>query len=862
MNSRPLIPPSSKVFADSMWSAVGNDSSQASMAGLTGEQRDALSLLLERYLVGLETGRLESIEELTRDRADLREALQCGIDSLDHLHRMSIGWEESVDGASGSDRFPSQSTCDTADTTAGRLGDFDLEHEIGRGGMGVVYRARQRSLQRVVAIKLLPLASALTRTQIRRFQNEAEIAASLHHPHIVPVYAFGQEAGVHYYAMQWIDGESVAQWMQPRKDESETTPAHSTETDASSHSHWRACVTWGIQAADALHAAHRAGVIHRDVKPSNLLIDRDGQLWLTDFGLAGVLADHSLTRPGDIVGTMRYMSPEQARGDHAVVDGRCDIYALGVTLYEMLSGRDAFPEPSPLELLTAIESRQLPSLRSTHPDLPRDLDVVIAKAISKRREDRYETAAAFADDLQRVLDGKPTLAKAPSHLERVLVWGMRHRNAVALGLLVAGVLWVTLSTASLWLWHQQELMKELHRRSENHALLARKAVDRLGLEMAEEMKDDPATVEIRHKLLRETLNYYQDLVQLSDGDLQSRVELAATYGKLGALHSEVRATDDSIAALRNSEAIYAKLVAEHPLDLRLQWQWSVSMNNLAEALQQRPQTAPAAMEYLKKALHVQQASAYAAPETRLDRAATHNNLGLWMAEHPGHRDAVEHFEAALREVRDLPQPSLLRSSIQANLARVWMDSEPKRALAAANGAIDEWRDHQEAVMTNVRAINTLIDAYNSAGTAHWSEHRNDSAVEAWEKAKRLAESMWSRHANLESIRMAYASTLNLYGAGLSTQGKSAEAEVAFERAARLMRERLSIAPQDADAMSMLAAILNNWSVEQQSTGNPALAKRLQQEAIDWQQQAIALRPDNTQFRDFLHRQLIHRASLH
>lgn len=862
MNPRPSIPPSPKGLTDSMWSAVGNDASQASMAGLTEEQRDALSLLLERYLVGLETGRLESIEDLTRDRADLREALECGIDSLHHLHRMSIDWEESADNARGSVCSPAPGARDIADTSAGRLGDFDLEHEIGRGGMGVVYRARQRSLQRVVAIKLLPLANALTQTQIRRFQNEAEIAASLHHPHIVPVYAFGHEAGVHYYAMQWIDGESVAQWMQPRKIEREIDPANCDQSEAASHSHWRTCVTWGIQAADALHAAHRAGVIHRDVKPSNLLIDRDGQLWLTDFGLAGVLADHSLTRSGDIVGTMRYMSPEQARGDHAVVDGRCDIYALGVTLYEMLSGRDAFPEPSPLELLTSIESRQLPSLRGTRPDLPRDLDVVIAKAISKRREDRYETAAAFADDLQRVLDGKTTLAKAPSHLERALVWGMRNRKTVAAGLLVAGLLWVTLSTASLWLWHQQELMKELHRRSENHALLARKAVGRLGLEMAEEMKNDPATVEIRHKLLRETLNYYQDLVQQSDRDLQSRVELAVTYGKLGALHSELRATDDSIAALRSSERIYAELVAEHPLDLRLQWQWSVSMNNLAEALQQRPQTAPAAIEYLKKALQVQQTSAYSAPETRLDRAATRNNLGLWMAEHPGHQDAVEHFEAALQEIRNLSQPSLLRSSIQANLARVWMDSEPKRALAAAQDSIDEWRDHPEAIAANVRAINTLIDAYNSAGQAHWSEHRTDSAVEVWDKAKRLAESVWSRHSNLESIRMAYASSLNLYGAGRTAQGKPAEAEAALERAALLMRERLSIAPQDADSMSMLAAILNNWSVGQQSSGNSALAKRLQQEAIDWQQRAIALRPENTQFRDFLHRQLIHRASLH
>jgi serine/threonine protein kinase/Flp pilus assembly protein TadD len=330
----------------------------------------------------------------------------------------------------------------------GRLGDFRLIREVGRGGMGVVYEAEQVSLRRRVALKVLPFAATMDPRQLQRFHNEAQAAACLHHTNIVPVYAVGQERGVHYYAMQFIDGRTLAEFIAQQRRESvqqvPTTPAAEAAASATTAppaaqatsvaprdaAYFRRAAEWGIQAAEALDCAHQLGVVHRDVKPANLLVDAAGRLWVTDFGLAQVQSDARLTMTGDLVGTLRYMSPEQALAKRVVIDHRTDIYSLGATLYELLTLQPAYSGNDRQELLRQVAFEEPRALRRVNRAISAELETVVLKALEKNPAERYGTAQELADDLRRWLDDRPIQARRPSLVQRLRKLARRHRATV------------------------------------------------------------------------------------------------------------------------------------------------------------------------------------------------------------------------------------------------------------------------------------------------------------------------------------------------------------------------------------------------------------------------------------------------
>ena len=253
------------------------------------------------------------------------------------------------------------------------LGDFRLGREIGRGGIGVVYEARQISLGRRVAVKLLPPASLLDSQQLRRFEIEAQAAAALQHPNIIPVFAYGTERGVPYFAMRLIDGRNLAEIVADFRARNETGLAP------------RDVAELGRQAAEALDYAHRNDVLHRDIKPSNLLVDVYQRLWVADFGLARIRGDSDLTASGDVLGTLRYLSPEQAKGRRQTFDGRCDVYALGATLYELLTLRPVYEGEDRAELLIKIVSDEPSFSRKRDTSIPLDLKTIVLKASRRTR---------------------------------------------------------------------------------------------------------------------------------------------------------------------------------------------------------------------------------------------------------------------------------------------------------------------------------------------------------------------------------------------------------------------------------------------------------------------------------------------
>src|SRR3954447_15450030 len=331
-----------------------------------------------------------------------------------------------------------------------RLGDFRIVREIGRGGMGVVYEAEQGSLGRRVALKMLPAHPRLGPDQLERFRREARAAGRLHHTNIVPVFGVGEHDGTPYYVMQLIAGQGLERVLarlraaqsrltSPRSDSTHVPPGRGGNADPTTPgdltppplsveptevfgergplsagvaphaggsgspvvppfntpAYYRFVARLGAQVADALDHAHRQGILHRDVKPANLLLDQAGAVWVTDFGLPKLLEHDALPLPGEVAGTLRYSAPERFAGRS---DTRTDVYSLGLTLYELLTLRPAYDEPDPSRLLLQVTQARITRPRTLEPSVPRDLETVVLRCLTPEPARRYGTAKDLADD--------------------------------------------------------------------------------------------------------------------------------------------------------------------------------------------------------------------------------------------------------------------------------------------------------------------------------------------------------------------------------------------------------------------------------------------------------------------------------
>jgi serine/threonine protein kinase/WD40 repeat protein len=425
-----------------------------------GADRDPVERVAEEFLQRHRRGERPALREYEERYPDLAEQIRALFPTLLLLERLP----PAPAGRPG----PEGGTPPPVPLLPERLGDYRLLRQLGRGGMGVVYEAVQESLGRHVALKVLPAGRLLSPTQRERFRREARAAARLHHTNIVPVFEVGEHDGVPYYAMQFIHGQGLDAVLEEVKrlgtgpaagdftaaqgllsgafapapapaDPSVTAPVTPPASGSGSQlgapaqrPYYRSVARLGVQAAEALDYAHRQGILHRDVKPSNLLLDAHGTIWVTDFGLAKADDEHDLTGSGDVVGTLRFLAPERFRGR---ADGRSDVYALGATLYEMVTLRPALEGIDRVQLVERATRGAVPPVRQHDPAVPLDLATVIHKALAPDPERRYPTAGDLAADLRRFLDGVPIRARRSGPAERL--WSWCRRNPVVSGLLAA-----------------------------------------------------------------------------------------------------------------------------------------------------------------------------------------------------------------------------------------------------------------------------------------------------------------------------------------------------------------------------------------------------------------------------------------
>lgn len=863
-----------------------------------------LAAVLEAYLVDLERGAAPSIEDLVARHPQWADQLRSYLSSIDFLHHAATNLREPAAASDGSrPELP-------GGQVPRQLGDYVILREVGRGGMGIVYEAQQVSLNRRVALKVLPFAAVLDSRQLSRFKNEAQGAAQLHHPHIVPVFAVGCERGVHFYAMQFIDGQPLDRLVrqlrarsglaadddampdgttlplnplpQPAVTQQPTGGSTPTVVDSNGHTtgnvpsleydgsaeYFARIARLGVQAAEALEHAHLLGIVHRDVKPSNLLLDHAGKLWVTDFGLARFQNDASLTQTGEFVGTVRYMSPEQLLCQPGLVDQRTDLYSLGVTLYELLTLRACFAGDTKAELMRQIEHDEPVAPRRFSPTLPRDLETIVLKAISKNREQRYSTARELGEDLQRFLAGQSILARRPTPFERIARWSRRHRRLVAAataatlvalgGLLVSIVLIAGQKAAT------ERALVEARRnfdRAEDNFRQARSVVDRFFTRVAGQLATMPAADPIRRELLADALGYYQSFIEQAAGDRAVQRELASAYFRVGEINEQLGAETSAHESYQSALALWEELLAREPeAEFDLKADLALGYNNLA-VLERRLGNTAAAEHRHRQATELQRSLVASEPDTprfASELLLSYNNLGLLYSQTERRDEARAMYEAAIdlgqRQLADQHDSIELRSSLAAsynNLGYLKSQDEPEAARASYRAAAEL---HQALVDDQPEVLSfqaELALTYNNLGALENQLEQADAAEDYYEQAIELQAGLVDKAPFVTSYQQDLAVTCNNLGFFYERQDRTDEAVEAFDRARTIFERLVEFNPGVPGYASGLGGVYNNLGMSYERLARLDEAATAYEQAIHHQQVALDAAPDISRFREFL-----------
>ncbi|WP_254508389.1 serine/threonine-protein kinase [Anatilimnocola floriformis] len=527
-------------------------------------------------------------------------------------------------------------TAGAARAPARQFGNYDLVDTIAKGGMGIVYKAKHRKLNRIVALKMILSGQFADELEVQRFYAEAEAAARLRHPNIVGIHDIGECEGQHYFSMDYIEGKSLSDLL---KDQA-LQPRHAAKL---------------MEAiASAMHYAHVEGVVHRDLKPSNVLLDASGSPLITDFGLAKQVhsggGQSQMTMSGTVVGTPSYMPPEQAAGKIELVNIRSDVYSLGAILYELLSGRPPFRGAGVMETLRQVLENEPVALRILSPTIPRDLETICHKCLQKEPEKRYATAKELADELGRFLRGEPILAQPISPVARGWRWCKRNPAIAAASAAALFGLIIALGATTVGYIQTSAALAE----SEESRRQAMDAVNDLFTQVSENtLLNKPGLQPLRKELLGRALNYYQRFLTQRAGDPRVQDELASTHFRIGLITEAVESTEQALPLYETARTMQEKLVAAAPKNPARLEAYSNTLNALGTALAAKKQHAEA-QKIFRTAAEVRTTLAELQPsnsEYQRLLANTYMNLGVSFRGTGDRKTAREQFVHA-QQIRE------------------------------------------------------------------------------------------------------------------------------------------------------------------------------------------------------------------
>ncbi|MEM8945358.1 MAG: protein kinase [Planctomycetota bacterium] len=864
------------------------DGKQPLADALPVHRQERLAEILDGYLVATEQGKPVSPEQLLAQHPDDAVYLREYLSGLKLFHDAAHDVTNLT--AARSDSLVHQRPGQT-------IGDYRLLQEVGRGGMGVVYEAEQISLQRRVALKVLPYVAASNDKHLQRFQAESLAAASIEHPNIVPVYAIGEEHGVHFYAMQFIEGNSLAELLDeqrgPTRSYGSTTtiaaskglyagpwihPRERDEIPASKQA--ESCISLdgrclrqriqdvarlGAQAADALQAAHEFGVVHRDVKPSNLLIDESDKVWITDFGLARCREGSGLTQTGDILGTLRYMSPEQASGDGKIVDHRTDIFSLGVTLYEAACLQHPLGE-NDLATFAHGPRRTMP-LRQVDHRIPADFETIVLKMLSEVPTERYSTAAEAADDLRRFLSDEPIHARRPSLATRAGKWAKRHRLPVISAVSALAVAFVALSVALVLVSREKTHAVAHLNQAKANLEQTREVLDRFGSRLAEQLASIPGAEGVRLQLLDESLDYYQQFAEQAADDPALASEVALANSKIGELTARTGDKLDALQYHQRAKTTLQRLRLADPNNGDLARSLAISCNNIGILLGELGRDSEA-LELCSQAVAIHQQLMVQEPESvahKADLAAGYTNLGLVHRSQHSLDEATSAFSEAVRLQQQVVAQTESEDALRQlalcynNLGSIHESTDFEAAARYYGQAIAMQKSLVEREPLNLLYQKDLAGTYNNLGylAARGKDWQN--AELCYRDAIRIQEHLVRSAPMIANYRRDLAVSQNNLGMTLTQKGKYADAKELFASAGKFQRQLLEATPDDTLALASLGGIYNNVGVLLERQHDYTRATKAFAQAVRYQTQSFEQVPASLQTRERLSNHLFNHA---
>lgn len=873
-----------------------------------------LSQALEEFLAAEEAGRRPNRRDFMRRYPEVAGRLAECLDGLEFVHAaaqdLDASAPETVAARSGSGM-----------KGGALVGDYRIIREVGRGGMGIVYEAEQVSLGRRVALKVLPIVPALDPRRLQRFKNEAQAAAGLNHPNIVPVFAVGHDDGAHYYAMQFIEGHTLAAiihelrrhagWADNDLENGAATrvvdpasgqvtidlsgpgfaadadtkapmlAAGSTDGSHPNSAFFCTAARLALQAAQALDHAHQMGLVHRDVKPANLLVDARGHLWITDFGLALFRGDNGLTQSGALLGTLRYMSPEQALAKRGVVDHRTDIYSLGVTLYEFLTLKPAFQGTDRQELVRWVNQEEPRAPRRINPDIPPDLETIVLKAITKEVEGRYATAQELADDLSRFLADEPVRARRATLGQRLSRWLRRHPALVRSAAVLALMLIASLATCTWLVWKAQQkaehhwkmavfeweiaqqqkiIAVEKSRLAEQKSELAYKAVEDMYARVVKWTAHMPCIEPLQQEFLRRALKLYERFAQENTADPKVRLQIAGAYGRIGDIHRSLGQGKEARQAWEQARVVTERLVADFPIEpsFRLEQANCYIAKGIFHLEDGRPSASLQALDRARTILEKLVKAPRADPNAWHQLAACYHERAMTLRTVGRFGEADRAFQKAAALFGQLVKAYPGNEEVVGPLAKVLNN----------RGNLMEYlgqpRHQGPAELALIVARSAALGTSGPTGSALLATvatplgqremeialYRHE-AEQMYRRAIDILDKLTANYPTFPDYQFDLAITRHNLGWLHNQLGKPALAEAEFRRALPRLERLVEAFPNIVNYRSTLGGLLHHWALLLVQRGDLSRARPMLERAVSLQQEAVKSSPRNQTYRERL-----------